>query len=179
MLPRRPLFAAAQPMSPGRPTEARTRRLASRQRGWTAQLSIVMTLATANGEGVSSARIVLLRGIAENGFVFYTNYQSRKARELKENCHAALVFHWPVLSRQVRVEGAVEIIPVDDSDRYFANRPRGHQLGAHASPQSSVIPSRQWLEKCFDSLENTLQGHDVPRPESWGGYLLIPNLRRR
>lgn len=133
-----------------------------------------MTLATVNSAGAPSARIVLLRGVEENGFVFYTNYASRKAGDLQDNPHAALVFHWQVYSRQVRVEGEVHALPAEVSDCYFANRPRGHQIGAHVSPQSSVIPSREWLEKRFASLESTLQGQEVPRPESWGGYLLVP-----
>jgi len=136
----------------------------------------VMTLATVNQAGTPSARIVLLRGVDERGFAFYTNYESRKARELSVNRHAALVFHWPVLSRQVRVEGVVEVLPADVSDRYFAGRPRGHQIGAHASPQSQVIESRQWLETRFKDVEDSFQGQDVPRPATWGGYLLIPDV---
>lgn len=134
-----------------------------------------MTLATASRAGKPSARMVLLKEVDARGFVFYTNYQGRKARELKENPFAALVFYWQPLSRQVRVEGAVERVPADESDRYFASRPRGHQLEAHVSAQSQVIKDRVFLEEQFKVFIQTVEGQEVPRPAHWGGYRLIPD----
>lgn len=134
-----------------------------------------MTLATASRAGKPSARMVLLKEADARGFVFYTNYQGRKARELKENPFAALVFYWQPLSRQVRVEGAVERVPADESDRYFASRPRGHQLEAHVSAQSQVIKDRVFLEEQFKVFIQTVEGQEVPRPAHWGGYRLIPD----
>ena len=134
-----------------------------------------MTLATASRAGKPSARMVLLKEVDARGFVFYTNYQGRKARELKENPFAALVFYWQPLSRQVRVEGAVERVASDESDRYFASRPRGHQLEAHVSAQSQVIKDRVFLEEQFKALIQTVAGQEVPRPAHWGGYRLIPD----
>ena len=134
-----------------------------------------MTLATASRAGKPSARMVLLKEVDARGFVFYTNYQGRKARELKENPFAALVFYWQPLSRQVRVEGAVERVPADESDRYFASRPRGHQLEAHVSAQSQVIKDRVFLEEQFKVFIQTVAGQEVPRPAHWGGYRLIPD----
>ncbi len=134
-----------------------------------------MTLATASRAGKPSARMVLLKEVDARGFVFYTNYQGRKALELKENPFAALVFYWQPLSRQVRVEGAVERVPADESDRYFASRPRGHQLEAHVSAQSQVIKDRVFLEEQFKVFIQTVEGQEVPRPAHWGGYRLIPD----
>ena len=133
-----------------------------------------MTLATANREGKPSARMVLLKEVDARGFVFYTNYQGRKARELKENPFASLVFYWQPLSRQVRVEGAVERVAADESDRYFASRPRGHQLEAHASSQSQVIKDRGFLEEQFKTFTQMFAGQEIPRPAHWGGYRLLP-----
>lgn len=135
-----------------------------------------MTLATSSRQSAPSARIVLLRGIDERGFVFFTSYESRKAQEVKENPIAALVFCWLPLSRQVRVEGTVEILDTKESDLYFANRPRGHQIEAHASAQSQVIKNRSFLEQQFNHVAHTFEGKDVPRPLNWGGYRVIPEL---
>jgi pyridoxamine 5'-phosphate oxidase len=134
-----------------------------------------MTLATASRAGKPSARMVLLKGVDASGFIFYTNYEGRKARELEENPFAALVFYWQPLSRQVRVEGAVEKVASGESDRYFATRPRGHQLEANASAQSQVIKDRQFLEEQFELFAQRFAGQEVPRPAHWGGYRLIPD----
>ena len=134
-----------------------------------------MTLATASREGRPSARMVLLKEVDARGFIFYTNYQGRKAQELKENPFASLVLYWQPLSRQVRVEGAVEMVASNESDRYFASRPRGHQLEAHASAQSQVIKDRVFLEEQFKVFTQRFAGQDVPRPAHWGGYRLIPD----
>ena len=131
-----------------------------------------MTLATATAEGVPSARIVLLKGL-DTGFVFYTNFGSRKGNELATNPHAALTFWWPELERQIRVEGTIERVSAAEADAYFASRPRGSQIGAHASPQSSVIPDRSVLEARQLEAEARYED-DVPRPEGWGGYRVAP-----
>jgi pyridoxamine 5'-phosphate oxidase len=135
-----------------------------------------MTLATATNEGVPSARIVLLRGFDERGFVFFTNYQSRKALELDQNPHAALVFLWPPLKRQVRVEGSVEKVSVAESDAYFAQRPLGHKLSAIASPQSRVVSGRRELEARMADLTAQYAGREVARPDHWGGYRVRPHM---
>jgi pyridoxamine 5'-phosphate oxidase len=130
-----------------------------------------MTLATATAGGVPDARIVLLRGFDERGFVFYTSYESRKAAQLAENPLAALVFYWPSFPRQVRIEGTVEKVSAAESDVYFRTRPFGHCLGAMASPQSRIIPSRHYLEeRVHELLQRYPTREDVVRPESWGGY---------
>ncbi len=133
-----------------------------------------MTLATVDAQGQPAARIVLLRGFDERGFCFYTNYGSDKGQHLSTNPHAALVFFWPQLKRQVRVEGRVEIVPESESDSYFASRPRGHQLSAHASRQSQVIDNRAILEHLQKTAEERFAGQEVPRPEDWGGYRVVP-----
>jgi pyridoxamine 5'-phosphate oxidase len=134
-----------------------------------------MTLATATKRGVPSARIVLFKGLLRGGFSFYTNYKSRKAHELESNPRAALVFHWDSFERQIRVEGRVELCTQRESDRYFASRERGSRLGAWASPQSSVIPDRAELELKLAGVEARFAGKTrIPRPESWGGYRLVP-----
>jgi len=132
-----------------------------------------LTLATATPSGEPSARMVLLRGFDEAGFIFYTNYHSRKARELHSNPHAALVFFWAELHRQVRVEGKVETISATDSDAYFQTRARGSQLGAWTSPQSQVIPGRAFLDQRWQELVARFPGA-VPRPDFWGGYRVVP-----
>lgn len=132
-----------------------------------------MTLATANGNGKPAARIVLLKGIDHGGFVFYTNYQSRKGRELAENPLAALLFHWVELEREVRIEGVVEKITPAESDAYFASRPLGSRHAAIASPQSEIVPDRATLEARFAAA--TASGEIAPRPAHWGGYRLIPS----
>jgi pyridoxamine 5'-phosphate oxidase len=135
-----------------------------------------MTLATATASGVPSARMVLLRGFDERGFVFYTNYQSRKAAELAENPHAALVMYWAPLARQVRIEGRVEKVTAAESDAYFQSRPFGHKLGALVSPQSGVIIDRQFLDDRLQALlEQFADNADVPRPPHWGGYRVLPH----
>jgi pyridoxamine 5'-phosphate oxidase len=134
-----------------------------------------MTLATATPDGVPSARVVLLRGLDERGFAFFTSYQGRKARELADNPRAALVFYWAELDRQVRVEGTVERTSAEESDAYFAGRPRGHQLGAWASRQSEVIAGRAVLEQRLQEVEAEHTGLPVPRPALWGGYRVRPH----
>jgi pyridoxamine 5'-phosphate oxidase len=133
-----------------------------------------MTLATSTPEGKPSARLVLLKGADERGFVFYTNYNSMKARELDVNPQAALVFYWPQLERQVRVEGKMERTSTDESDAYFKTRPRESQIGALASPQSEVIPSRDMLQQRARELEELYRDREVERPAHWGGYRLQP-----
>ena len=142
--------------------------------GCGARLPESVTLATANSEGKPSARVVLLKGVDDAGFVFYTNYLSRKARELAENPQAALVFYWSQLDRQVRVEGRVEQVSSQESDDYFQTRPRESQLGAIASPQSAVIESRRFLEERFREIEEQYGDGPVERPASWGGYRVVP-----
>ena len=134
-----------------------------------------MTLATCTSDGRPSARIVLLRGVDERGFAFFTNYESRKARELDNNPYAALVFFWHDLERQVRVEGRVERVSADESDEYFHGRPASSRIGAWASPQSEVIPSRESLEVRFGDQENRFADEAIPRPPHWGGYRLVPD----
>jgi len=136
--------------------------------------SNAMALATATLDGRPSARIVLLRGVDERGFAFFTNYESRKARELEANPHAALVFFWHDLERQVRVEGRVERVAGAESDQYFQSRPKGAQIGAWTSPQSEVVASRDVLEARFGALENQYPAGEIPRPTNWGGYRLVP-----
>jgi len=133
-----------------------------------------MTLATADKNGKPSARVVLLKGVDDAGFVFYTNYRSRKARDLEGNSQAALVFYWSQLDRQVRVEGKVERVSEEESDDYFRTRPRESQLGALASPQSDVIESRKVLEESFKELDEQYGDRTVERPEHWGGYRVVP-----
>ncbi len=129
-----------------------------------------MCLATATAEGFPSARIVLLKGMDERGFVFYTNYESRKAEELAENPRAALVFYWGELERQVRITGDVEKVDRSETETYFATRPRGSQLGAWVSEQSSVISGREALEEQMAALEKWYEGLEIPAPPNWGGY---------
>jgi pyridoxamine 5'-phosphate oxidase len=133
-----------------------------------------MALATATTDGHPSVRLVLLRGFDERGFVFFTNYESRKARELEHNPRAALVFYWPELDRQVRTEGNVERISAEESDAYFQSRARGSRLGAWASPQSQIIASREVLDRRMEELEAEYREAEVPRPPYWGGYRVIP-----
>jgi pyridoxamine 5'-phosphate oxidase len=137
-------------------------------------LAEAMTLATATPEGKPSARLVLLKQADEQGFVFFTNYNSMKARELDSNPQAALVFYWPQLERQVRVEGKVERTPAPESDAYFKTRPRESQIGALASPQSEVVASRAALQERADQIESLYEGREIDRPEHWGGYRLHP-----
>jgi pyridoxamine 5'-phosphate oxidase len=132
------------------------------------------SLATADASGAPSSRMVLLRGVGPEGFVFHTNRSSRKGHDLAENPRAALCFWWPRLGEQVRVEGCVELLADAASDAYFASRPRGHQVGAWASLQSQELGSRAELEARMRESEERFAGRDVPRPPHWGGYLLVP-----
>jgi len=135
-----------------------------------------MTLATVDSQGFPHARVVLLKGLDDNGLVFYTNYHSHKGSELTNVPHAALVFWWPSMSRQVRIEGRVEQISESESDAYFASRPRTSQLGAWIATQSVVIPNRTWIEEREQRFERAYEGHDIPRPIHWGGYRVIPHM---
>ena len=133
-----------------------------------------MTLATADKAGRPSSRIVLLKGIDERGFTFFTNYESRKGRELAENPHAALTLYWAELERQVCIVGEVGKTSRAESEKYFAMRPRGSQLGACVSHQSVVVTDRAFLEKRLAEVEREVEGRDVPTPVYWGGYSLAP-----
>jgi pyridoxamine 5'-phosphate oxidase len=133
-----------------------------------------MTLATVGVDGRPAARMVLLKGLDEQGFVFYTNYESRKGAELAANPWAALVFYWFELHRQVRVEGQVARVSAEESDAYFASRPLGSQIGACASPQSQVIAGRDALDVRVRELDAAYVDHAPPRPPYWGGYRVIP-----
>jgi pyridoxamine 5'-phosphate oxidase len=133
------------------------------------------TLATVDAQGRPSARMVLLRGVDERGFVFYTNYTSRKGHELDANPHAALCFYWPTLDEQIRIEGTTERLLPEESDAYFNTRPRGSQLGAWASAQSQTLPTREILEEEYRATEQRFAGQPVPRPPFWGGFRLKPS----
>jgi pyridoxamine 5'-phosphate oxidase len=135
-----------------------------------------MNLATATSDGKPSSRIVLLKQVKPEGFVFFTNYDSKKATQIAENNHCALNFAWHELERQVRIEGIVEKIPEADSDSYFEVRPAKSKLGAWASPQSRVIPDRQYLEQLMVGFEARFAGKEISRPENWGGYIVKPTL---
>lgn len=134
-----------------------------------------MTLATATRDGVPSARTILLKGFDERGFVFYTNYESQKGKELAENPHAALVFYWASFERQIRITGVINKISSEESASYFKSRPQGAQLGAWVSLQSQVIPNREVLEERLTELMNELADtENIPVPPYWGGYCLAP-----
>ncbi|HEX4323021.1 MAG TPA: pyridoxamine 5'-phosphate oxidase [Gaiellaceae bacterium] len=149
-------------------------------RGWFAEASVAlevpeaMAVATASADAAPSVRMVLLKDVDERGLVFYSHYTSRKGRELEANPQAALLFHWSPLGRQVRVEGRVERVSAEQSDAYFATRPRGAQLGAVASSQSERLGSRAELEARLAELERDLGSDPIPRPPTWGGFLLVP-----
>ncbi|TAH50737.1 MAG: pyridoxamine 5'-phosphate oxidase [Chloroflexota bacterium] len=134
-----------------------------------------MLVATAALDAKPSARVLLLRGVDERGFVFFTNYASRKGKELKDNPFASLVFFWQPLHRQIRIEGRVERVSAQESDAYFDSRPRGSQLSAAASPQSQVIPNRAFLETRVADLDAKNPNH-VLRPAQWGGYRVTPDI---
>ena len=139
------------------------------------ELPEAMTLATAAADGTPSARMVLLKGVDERGFLFFTNFESRKGRELADNPRASLVFHWALSPRrQVLVSGPVEMLSEEESAEYFRTRPRGSRLAALASRQSTVLPSREVLEQAYAELEGANPGDEVPRPPWWGGYVLRP-----
>lgn len=133
-----------------------------------------MTLATASTDGVPSARIVLLKGFDVNGFVFFTNYNSFKSQQIRENPKGCLVFFWKELERQVRITGLIEKIDPGASDAYFHSRPPESRLGALASPQSEVIQSREWLDTHYSKLEKEWKGKEIRRPAHWGGYIVKP-----
>jgi len=136
-----------------------------------------MILATVGEQGRPSARVLLLKGFDKDGFVFFTNYNSRKGKELTHTPSAAMVFNWLELQRQVRIEGSVVKISPDDSTRYFQSRPKGSQIGAWASPQSEVIDSRSRIEDTVEQLEEQYKHEEeLPRPEHWGGYLVRPAM---
>jgi pyridoxamine 5'-phosphate oxidase len=135
-----------------------------------------MTVATATPGGRPSARVVLLKGFDERGFVFYTNYEGRKGRELEENPRAALLFYWGELERQVRIEGTVSRVSEEESDAYHVSRPRGSRLGAWASEQSRTVEGRGVLEDRVRGLEAEYEGREVPRPPFWGGYRVEPEV---
>jgi pyridoxamine 5'-phosphate oxidase len=135
-----------------------------------------MTLATASAQGKVSSRVVLLKEFDKKGFVFFTNYNSRKGKTISENPYGALSFLWLELERQVRIEGKIEKITKEESDHYFESRPRGSQLGAWASDQSNVVESRIALTELYNALEKKYEGKNIPRPPHWGGYRLIPQM---
>jgi pyridoxamine 5'-phosphate oxidase len=135
-----------------------------------------MTLATATHDGRPSARIVLMKGFNHDGFAFYTNYLSRKGKEIAKNPLGALIFFWDVLERQVRIEGTIEKLSKEDSERYFHSRPKGSQVGAVVSPQSQEIDGRDELEKKWAEAEAQYADKEVPKPSYWGGYVLKPRL---
>lgn len=134
-----------------------------------------MNLSTVDKNGRPTARIVLLKGINDSAFQFYTNYDSQKAQDLARNPFAALTFFWPELERQIRIEGKVEKLSALTSENYFSSRPRESQIGAWASPQSQVIENRYMLEENVKNLKKKYDGKDVPRPQHWGGYQLVPD----
>jgi pyridoxamine 5'-phosphate oxidase len=137
-------------------------------------LPSAMTLATATANGIPSARMVLLRHFDRNGFVFFTNYDSQKGRELGSNPVAALVFYWSQLGRQVRITGPVFRVRPEESDAYFQGRPRGSQLGAWASPQSQVLPGRTTISDNLDAVNESFIAKEITRPSNWGGYRVSP-----
>lgn len=134
-----------------------------------------MTLATVDADCRPSARVVLLKEFSETGFVFFTNYESQKSRDLLANPNAALHFFWPELERQVAIYGTAEKVPVEESAAYFRTRPVGSQIGAWASKQSSVIASRSVLEKWVAELEDKFEGREIPLPDFWGGFRVVPH----
>jgi len=135
-----------------------------------------MTLATSTFEGKPSARVVLLKQFNAEGFSFFTNYDSRKGKNLLQNPYATLVFFWPELERQVRIEGKVAKTSDSESDKYFRTRPEKSKIGAWASPQSNVIPSRRYLENLMSDFDEEFHNKSIARPKNWGGYILKPTL---
>ena len=133
-----------------------------------------MIIATATKSGIPAVRTVLLKGYDERGFIFYTNYESDKGKDLEENPRASLLFLWKELARQIRITGRVEKTAKEESEEYFRSRPRGHQLSAWASKQSREIPNREYLEKEFGRVEKEFEGKEIPLPPYWGGYRVIP-----
>ncbi len=135
-----------------------------------------MTLSTVSKSGSPSARIVLLREVSEEGFIFYTNYLSKKGNQIEHNSSVALTFFWKELERQVRIEGKASMIDIQKSDDYFASRPVNSQIGAVVSPQSSIIASRQQLNELFSSFKKKNGTKPIQRPDGWGGYLVKPEI---
>lgn len=154
---------------------ARFAETVSRARRGAPNDDVPMTLATADGSGRLSSRVVLLRQYDQRGFVFFTSYASRKARDLDERPSCALNFYWPWIDEQVRVEGQAVRTSSEESDAYFASRPRGHQVGAWASRQSAVLESRAALELAYREVDARFAGQPVPRPPFWGGYRVVPD----
>jgi pyridoxamine 5'-phosphate oxidase len=134
-----------------------------------------MALASVDPEGRPSLRMMLLKGVDAGGFVFFTNYESRKGRHFEGNPQAAITMHWVELHRQVRIEGRLEKVSKEESDRYFQSRPRGSRLGAWASRQSEVIPDRGWLKARYREFQRQYEGGDIPLPPFWGGFRLLPD----
>jgi len=135
-----------------------------------------MTIATVSSDGHPSARIVLLKGYSEEGFIFYTNYESRKGKELAKNPYIAILFFWDILERQIRIEGKIEYLPAEVSDNYFNKRPKSSRIGALASPQSQVIADRNIIEENMQELSKKYENTEfVPRPKHWGGYIVVPS----
>ena len=135
-----------------------------------------MALATATATGAPSVRMVLMKDFDPRGISFFTNYESRKGRELAENPQASLLFFWNELERQVRIEGTVERLPAEQSQQYFSSRPEGSQLGAWASPQSQVVASRAWLEASMARSAEQFRAQAISRPAHWGGYIVVPEV---
>jgi pyridoxamine 5'-phosphate oxidase len=135
-----------------------------------------MTLATSTNDGKPSARIMLLKGFDKTGFTFYTNYLSRKGKEIAKNPSACIVFFWPELERQVRIEGTLEKVSKEESEKYFHSRPKQSQLGAMASQQSQEVESREVVENTWNELMEKFKDKEVPKPAYWGGYLLKPQV---
>ncbi len=135
-----------------------------------------MTLATATVNGMPSARIFLLKSVSEEGFIFFTNYNSQKGKELFENPNACLVFFWKELERQIRITGKVKKVSAAESDEYFASRPEGSRIGAWASPQSSIIASREIIEGNIVMYQKQYADEEITRPQHWGGYIVIPSV---
>jgi pyridoxamine 5'-phosphate oxidase len=134
-----------------------------------------MTLATCTASGKPSARIVLLKGVTENGFIFFTNYTSRKGKEIEENPFVSLLFFWKEMERQVRIEGSIKKISAAESDEYFCSRPRVSRIGAWCSPQSTVIENREFLQNNVEKYNTQFDSENIPRPDFWGGYMVEPN----
>ncbi|XP_065180945.1 pyridoxine/pyridoxamine 5'-phosphate oxidase-like isoform X2 [Sycon ciliatum] len=148
----------------------------AKETGTTYEEVNAMTLATCTPDGRPSARVVLLKGYGQDGFRFFSHYDSRKGGELSANPFAALVFYWPALNRSVRIEGRVERLPADVSEKYFHSRPHGSQIGAACSKQSTVIESRDQIAQAYSDLATRFpEGTDVPRPDHWGGFLVRPD----
>jgi pyridoxamine 5'-phosphate oxidase len=135
-----------------------------------------MNLATATHDGRPSSRIVLLKGFSDNGFIFYTNYLSRKGKEISKNPNGAITFFWPAMERQIRIEGTIEKISKEESEKYFHTRPKNSQIGAVVSPQSQEIESRDAIEQKWNELAAEYEDKEVPKPSFWGGYILKPRL---